>query len=405
MKKFIYLTLFCLLCSLQLAEAHSAKALGMGDVGVAYPQDAISNMYNPANSASIGNRFDFTGGVAYTPYSAFLKRSPVPEANKKIYGRRTWNPIAAVGYNQQLCGNWSAGVVFYNRAFFKDHYNHSNVLVGRKHAGHSYELYSTSAVLAYNWRCLQIGVSLDILIARHKAMGIQKFDNPALTIAPGHVSNRGYDWSSGVGVTVGALWNVTDTFKVGVTYRPEVRMSRFEKYKGLLPYKGVIPSPQDISAGLSWRFLPCATFAFDYTYVWINRIRAASNPIVKDPVAHKLGSRGGSSFGYRPFVFYRFGLDYALLDNFIVRAGYIYSRQFSRASQAFFDVIGNLPMTNFLTFGGTLNWRCFDLDFFYVHGFDKQVFGKNAVPAFVGGGDVAHRKSFHAWGLGIGRQF
>ncbi|MCE5317366.1 MAG: hypothetical protein LLG04_08380, partial [Parachlamydia sp.] len=139
---------FCLaLLSLALmpigANANfSAKALGMGNAGAAYPQDALSSIYNPANAACVGNRYDSWLSIIYSPYAATVSKNPIPGANLTAYGRRTWWTGAAMGITNQFCENMAIGFTFSNRTFQKTHYNKPSVLAGNKNLGHGYELYA-----------------------------------------------------------------------------------------------------------------------------------------------------------------------------------------------------------------------------------------------------------------------
>lgn len=386
-----------------VAEAHSAKAFGMGDTGVAYPQDAITPMYNPANAAEIGNRIDSVVGAIYAPYAAKIRDNPIPAANEKVFGRRTWNFVGAFGINRQLCNNLAANLTITNRFFHKTHYNKSNVLVGRKEFGHGYERYTAALALAYTWQCHHLGIALDINVGRHKVIGLENFDSPIFSVAPGHVTNRGYDWNYGIGVTVGWLWDVTDCFKVGVKFTPETKTARFHKYKGFIPQRGQINRPQEMIAGLSYRFLECATFTFDFHYIWVSRIRAAHNPLATNPFIVLLGTKHGSAFGLRDEKFFKFGLDYAINDCLVVRAGYIYVVPNYRKKETFVDILTNIPERNVFTLGSSFNWRCWDITTFYLHGYKHRVHGP--VPAFLGGGRCWYEKSFNIFGIGIGREF
>ncbi|MCE5318898.1 MAG: outer membrane protein transport protein, partial [Parachlamydia sp.] len=267
-------------------------------------------------------------------------------------------------------------------------------------------LYAASTVLAYSWRCHHFGLSLDVLVGRHKASGAQNFDTPELTVSTNNVTNRGYDWNWGLGVRIGWLWEVTSTFRLGVYYSPETKMSRFHKYEGFIPERGIVHNAQRMNSGFSWRFVPCATVAFDAEYIWISRLRGAANPIVKNPVATKLGSKNGSAFGLKSELILRGGIDYALTECLIVRLGYIYAKEIQRSSQAFLDVIWNRPIVNFITTGLTYQWNsCVGIDMYYVHGFEKHITGIGAIPAFLGGGNIKMKRRLDTVGVGIGIKY
>lgn len=402
--KFVILASLCLT---SYVEGYSAKGIGMGNTGVAYPQDSLSSAYNPANSAMVGDRYDSIAGATYSPGSATIRNNPVPTADTTNYNRRTWSPVFAMGLNKQVTENISAGLIVYSRFFKRTYYNNSNVLVGETKIHHAYERYAASLIGAYNI-CdrVQLGITLDVNVGHHKVGGTQNFDNPALTVAPGHVTNRGYDWNWGLGTTVGLLWEVTSDLKLGVSFRPETKMSRFHQYTGFIPERGILHSPQEVWGGVSFRVIPCLTLAVDVQYIWANRLRGAHNPIiVLDPTVEKLGSKTGSAFGLSSEFVLHAGVDYAVVDNLILRAGYIYKRPIERKSQAFFDIIYNIPMKDYITVGATYQFCSVDLDFFYLHGFDRKITGKNAIPPYLMGGDAIHRRSQDTFGIGLGWLF
>ena len=68
-------------------------------------------------------------------------------------------------------------------------------------------------------------------------------------------------------------------------------MSKFQKYKGFLGGNGRLNIPQKIGAGVAWRFLPCATIAFDVEYINWRRVKALERPLQSNLVANKLGSQ------------------------------------------------------------------------------------------------------------------
>lgn len=397
--------IFCLGLTFNVVEgfAASPKAAGMGNTGVAYPQDALSSEYNPANAVWVGTRFDGSMGVSYSPYRARVKGNANPRANERVYGRRTWAPVSAMGFNKQMSDDFAVGFLVDNRVFTKTHYNKPNALAGTREFGKGYELYTASFIASKRWGCHSIGLSLDILVGRYKSIGLQNFDNPTFTVAPGHVTQRGYDWNWGIGISAGWLWNVTDTFSLGLTFRPETKMSRFHKYKGFIPKRGIVHNVQSIAAGLSWRFLPCATFCLDASYVWARRLRGVKNPLVKDPIAVKLGSKHGSAFGLRNPFFINVGFDYAFNEKIILRTGYIFARETIRRSQVFFNTIHCAPIQHFFTFGSTYAWSDkIELTFFYVHGFDRALKRKNGIPVIFGGGDVSLGRSLDVVAFAMG---
>ena len=161
-------------------------------------------------------------------------------------------------------------------------------------------------------------------------------------------------------------------------------MSRFNRYKGFLAQRGKLDIPTKIGAGIAWRFVPCGTVAFDVEYINWKRVRALHNPIETSLVGfvtHKIGSNGGSGFGFRDQWYYRVGIDYDILDCVTVRAGYRHANTPIRRTQTAVNVLTVDTVEDFLTLGAT--WcinACNEASFFYAHGFNHKIRGKHSIP-------------------------
>lgn len=397
----LIIALMTSICLFEKGEANSAKALGMGNATVAYPQDSLCVAYNPALGVAVGNRTDFWVSSQFAPYDLTIDQSELKRANIHASGRRTWTLGTAFGSMNQVCSHLSMGFVGYERFFNKTHYNHPSVLMGSTKLGRAYAQYCFSGVAAVRYQSHELGLSLDFLAGQHKVSGLENFDDKDHTIAPGRVTNRGYDWNYGVGLTLGWLWNITPEFKIGASFRPETKMSRFRKYKGFIPEHGVFHNPQRAMAGFSWRVLPCMTVSFDAEYIWIRGIRADKNSL-RPQLKNKLGSKHGTALGLKNDLSLHTGMDYALTNAIIVRAGYIYQREVQKKSQAFWDTLYCYPLQHFMTFGATYTWnQQVEIDLFYIHGFERSIKGPHAIPKFLGGGDVKMRRSLDKMGIGV----
>lgn len=395
----VLLTSFCLNGK---SEGNSAKALGMGNSTVAYPQDSLVSAYNPALALSVGDRADAWVSSNFSPYDASILRS---DADIHAAGRRTWTLGGAAGATRQICPELAIGFVGYNRFFHKTHYNKAIKLIGKTKLARSYELYCVSGLAAFCLHEHQFGISLDFLIGRHKVSGLERLDHHRFTEHKHRMTNRGYDGNFGLGVTLGWLWNVSPDFKVGVSFRPETKMSRFHRYKGFIPEHGVFHNPQNAIAGFSWRLLPTTTWAFDIEYIWLRRIRADKNPF-SHVLKNRFGTKHGPALGLRNDLIIHTGLDYAYCPELILRAGYMYQSEVQKKCQAFWDILYCSPIQHFLTLGATYNWNDqLEFDFFYEHGFERSIENRKAVPHFLGHGKVRMRRSLDRFGVGVGVLF
>jgi long-chain fatty acid transport protein len=413
--------------SLSFTEAHAflagAKATGMAATGIAYPQDSYAGAYNPAGTVDVQDRIDGTFEWIQDRGHSLVEGNlaPVPGVNGKYNAFRTKDTYCGdFGFNKTFCSNffcedyrWAVGIVMFNRDYQKTTYSRDFVLLGTSHLGLEYlhETIAPYAALAIN-ECHSIGVSVDVHVQRAMVNGIQNFDNALFSAFPGKVTNKGYAYSAGVGATIGWKWNAWENLTVGVTYRTKANMSKFHKYKGFLAQKGRLDVPQKWGVGLAYKFFDCATLAFDFEWVDWHQIHSLSNKLLNGPDVpapppiNQLGSNNGPGFGFRNQLYYRVGLDYQFNDSWTVRVGYRHANSPIRRTQTAVNLLTCDAVEDFVTVGLTYNWNCcLEVSAFYAYGFSHRVKGKNAIPAFLGGGNINLTEAKDALGVQVGYIF
>lgn len=388
----------------------SVKTFGMAATGVAYPQDALVGAFNPAGHAEIGDRLDAGITWAHDTGHTRIKGNLNPSLNGKYKAFKTKDfYVPDFGINKSFgCDcNWALGFIVYNRNFNKTTYNRPFVLLGTSNAGSEYLHQTVSPVLAYKINdCHSVGISVNYQVQRLKVNGLQNFDNALRSVSPGKVTNRGYDWSTGWGVTIGWLWHIMPELTFGLTYQPETEMRDFKKYKGFVAHKGDFNIPTSVSTGLAWRFMECATIAFDVQYYAWKDIDSLHNPLLHDGVLELLGSKHGPGFGFRSQFYYRLGIDYALMDNLTIRAGYRTTNGPVRRSQTVVNILTQDVVNNFLTVGATYIWdECNEFSTFFAYGFENKIKGKDSIPAAFGGGEADLTARKFAFGLSWGLNY
>ena len=71
-----------------------------------------------------------------------------------------------------------------------------------------------------------------------------------------NLSDQGYDSSTGAGISLGWQGKMSDKVTLGLAYRSKTKMSKHEKYKGLLAEQGDFDIPSSITAGISIKASP-----------------------------------------------------------------------------------------------------------------------------------------------------
>lgn len=407
----------CLSSSTAEGVLVSIKSTGMAATGISYPQDALAGAYNPAGAAEIGDRFDLGITWGHDQGKAHVHGNTVggilqnPLVNGHFNAMRYKNVFSPdFGINKNFCfGCWnmSVGFVAYNRNFQKTSYKDPFVLIGTTRLGLEYVHETFSPVVAFKFDKHDLGLSVNYMVQRLKVDGLQNFASPAFSSSPSRVTNKGYNYSHGVGFTVGWRWQATDTIAVGLTYQPETVMSRFNKYKGFLAQKGKLNIPRKIGAGISMKVLPSVTVAFDIEHIQWKCIRPLHNPLLPNLFRSELGRRNGAGFGWHDQLYLRVGADYRLNDCWTVRAGYRHANTPVRHSQTAVNLLSQDTIEDFVTVGATWTYDCLtEISGFFAYGFGHQVKGEDSIPTFLGAGEVnLHEYSKYALGISLGRKF
>lgn len=397
------------LCHASTAHAiiASVKSTGMAATAVAYPQDALCAAYNPAGNAEIGDRLDFGITWAHDRGRATIRGNRLPIANGSFDGYKTKNFYSPdFGINKTFgCDcQYAVGFLVYNRNQSKTTYNTPFPLIGTSNLGLEYVHEELGPVFAWKVHdCLSLGLSVNINIQRLKVNGVQNFDNPVRSRFPGKVTNRGYSYSSGVGFTVGAQWHVYPTITLGLAYQNKTDMRRFKKYKGFIADRGSFDIPERWFAGIAWRVVDCVTLAFDVQHDRWSRIRALHNSLLDDGVLHQLGSKNGPGFGWVDQTFYRVGIDYAVSECLIVRAGYRHVNTPIRRSQTVVNQLTLDTLRDVVTVGATYMFNeCYEASTFFAWGFRHKVSGRNSIPVTFGGGESDLKQQKYALGISFG---
>jgi long-chain fatty acid transport protein len=229
-----------------------------------------------------------------------------------------------------------------------------------------------------------IGVSPLFGYQRFKVDGLQAFDEMGFTSSMGNTTNRGYDDATGWGARVGWMGKVSDTVTLGAAYSSKIRMSKFDKYRGLFAEQGDFDIPENYNVGIAVKATPKATVAFDIQQINYSGVRSVANGVMNSlsaPPANPLGSDNGSGFKWRDQTAYKLGLEYEYSRDLTLRAGYNYGESPVRGDQdsVSFNIIAPGVVEQHLTLGAT--WILADkseLTVSYMHAFKKSVTGPSA---------------------------
>lgn len=374
------------------------KSIGMGGFNIAYPNERDN--VNPAGLVELPSGLDDGFGVLYQ-----RGRSVVHDNTGGFNGKfnatknRYW-PAGTFGVSKLIRENLAFGIPLKNITGVKARYNKPCGLFGTTRTGVELEILELSPTLS--WRINEnhnLGIAMDIVLARESYKGFQA--TLPISIRPRHVTNKGYNYSRGLGVTIGYLCKVTPWCSVAISYSPKAPLARFHKYDGLKP-NGKLQVPETLHAGLALRFSPQLVWTFDYTHYKIKDFPTAHNsPFAPFPA----GAPNGPGAGWKDIDIYAYGLEYKMKNKPIeLRAGMSYvTLPIGRHV-----TIGTPECSGCVKYNGFLGatWKKNDtLDFSFAveHGFRNKVKGKNSIPLKGGGGefDISYEMTLVFLGFSI----
>jgi long-chain fatty acid transport protein len=353
------------------ANGYGMKSIGMGGAAVAVAQEPFGGAVNPGAMSFLGNEVQV--GVSWFSPHRDVERSGSGQAG--IDGSADSDSkhffIPEFGINWKYRPNLALGVTVYGNGGMNTDFPGGQISAQsacgafRGGQGAPYNLLCGSGRLGVDliqvmlapyasWQALpghSIGIAPIFAYQRFRAEGLQAFDNPAFTNSPGNVTNQGHDTSTGTGVRIGYMGQITPQFAVGAVYSSKVSMSEFDKYKGLFTGNGGFDIPSSYTIGLSFKPTPRWLVAVDYERIQYDDIPSVNNPgmLIGYCAPPQLGGAGlrqyclgaseGAGFGWQPVDVWKIGIQYAVNESLTLRAGYNHSDNPIGSSDVTFNMI------------------------------------------------------------------
>ena len=206
-----------------------------------------------------------------------------------------------------------------------------------------------------------VGIAPTLAYQRFEAYGLQAFDNPMLSTAPGKVTNNGYSNSWGGGVRIGYMGQFTEQFAVGAAYATKMSMGEFDDYRGLFAQSGGFDIPSNFTIGGAWRPTGQWLLALDFQRIFYSDAKSVSNPsslIFNCAMGDRsacLGGSNGAGFGWEDINVWKFGVQYELNDQWTLRGGYNYTQNPVQSADVTFNIIAPGIVKSQWTLGAT--WK------------------------------------------------
>ena len=431
------------------SHGYGMKAKGMGGAATATANDAFGGANNPASMVWAGDRVDF-GLDWFSP-----KREASRQGSTGFGGAYDGTSVSGsnnfyipeFGYNKMLGWDMAVGVSVYGNGGMNTDYSPglsggagaaafapscggapSNILFGCGKLG--VDLMQLIIAPTFSMKINKdhsIGVSPLIGYQRFKVDGLQAFDETlgapfpvgTFTSSQGNTTNRGYDSAHGFGVRIGWMGRVSDTVTLGAAYASKIKMSKFDKYKGLFAEQGDFDIPENYNLGIAVKATPKLNVAFDIQQINYSNVKSIANGVANSlnsmalgayPVSpNRLGDDNGSGFHWRDQTVYKLGLEYQYSGDLTLRAGYNYGKSPIRGESrddVSFNIIAPGVVEQHLTLGGTWTLANKDeLTVSYMHAFSNSVTGPSATSLLTIGGTETIKMHQNSLGIAYGMKF
>lgn len=314
------------------SHGYGIKGKGMGGASLALAHDAFGGANNPASTAFAGSRLDL-GIDWFNPVrSAQRSGAAVPTLNGRVDSDSEHFFIPEFGYVRQMGGALTLGLTIYGNGGMNTDYPQgsfncgagpANMLCGSGRLG--VDLMQLIIAPTVAWKLSAdhaIGLAPLFGYQRFRAEGVQAFDNPPgfppFTGSPGNVTNRGYDSSTGFGARVG-YHGRAGALSFGAAYATKMRMSAFDKYKGLFAEQGDFDMPSHYGLGMAFAATPELTVALDWMRINYTDAASVSNPSTNQA---PLGAPNGPGFGWADIDVWKLGVQWQATPALALRAGF-----------------------------------------------------------------------------------
>lgn len=374
------------------SNGYGAKSQGIAGISIALPEDSLAAAANPAGTVWVGDRID--GGLdLFRPGRKSEITGNAAGANGSYDGNGRKNFfIPNFGVTHQISSFTGLGLAIYGNGGMNTEYSNNpfGAFGSTGTAGvNLQQVFITPSLAARVAPHQSLGLAVNVAYQRFKAYGLSAFDNQFFSANPGHVTDQGTDSSTGVGARIGYLGELFPSVSLGLSWASRIRMSKFDKYRGLFANEGSFDIPENYGFGLTWKATPALSLGLEAQHINYSDIGSIATPLNGLLSGSKLGSAGGPGFGWDDVTIWRIGSSYALSENWTLRVGYSHSDQPIPASQTLFNILAPAVVRDHATLG--LSWKPapkHELNAFYVHGFRETLKGANSIPASFGGGEA-----------------
>lgn len=336
-----------------------ARQQALGGAGVADSRDAMALSLNPAGIVGIGRQFQ-AGLSLFMPFREYEATGTILVAPGQIESSSNIFGVPNLAYVSPIDPMSAWGIALFGNGgmntTYKDVVNTSFFCGGGPGvfcAGNTgVDLMQAFITLGYarSFGQFSVGVAPVVAIQRFKAKGLALFGTFGLSSDPTNLTDRGYDYSVGAGVRVGAQWAVTSNFRIGVSGQTPIWMSEFDTYRGLFAEQGDFDIPGNITVGLAFDLNPAFTVMLDYKRIFYGSVPSIANPSAL-LLPGSLGTDNGPGFGWHDVDIFKVGAEWRISPIWTLRLGYAHNSNPIKSADVTFNILAPGVVTDHFSGG------------------------------------------------------
>jgi len=405
------------------SHGYGMKAKGMAGAATATASDAMGGANNPASMVFAGDRLDV--GIDWFSPKRGASRSGGGASFDEASSSNNFL-VPEFGYNMMLGEKMSLGITVYGNGGMNTDYASgtsvaanqcglgapaSNPLCGAGKLGVNLEQLIVAPTFAYKINANNaIGISPLFVYQRFSENGLQAF--AGLSSDATKLFNQGHDSATGWGVRLGWQGKVSDSVTLGAAYSPEINMSKFNRYAGLLAEQGDFDIPANWNLGVAFKATPAVTIAVDYQHIQYADVKSVANSAIASfPAAavpgspFQLGNSEGLGFGWSNIDVVKLGVEYKYNDKLTLRAGFNKGGNPVKSGEQTFNILAPGVVTDHYTLGMTYGvTKDSELTVAYMHAKENSVSGATN-PYFGVGGTETIKMYQNSLGIAYGLKF
>ena len=424
------------------SNGQGTKNKGFAGAGIAYLHSPFSAAINPAGLGFIGKKFSFEVSVGmFNPNRKYtIIGAPTQPQNWPYEGRQMMLGLTegtvesgtsifivpAVALTYQLGEKNTIGLNFYGNGGMNTDYDtktyYSEIInsfgdpmpngfpnpmthVTKPTGVNISQMFLSLTYARQIGEKHSIGISPIFAYQTFEAKGLEAFRDMGSAGMPGmavdrsaYVTNNGTASSTGFGFKIGYQGELFDGFRLGASFQPKMKMSKFDEYKGLFAEEGGFDIPANWTAGIAYDITNDITVLFDVKQIMYSQVKSIANPMVAsemmpmipnpdmtspenaympNPNFVPLGSDNGAGFGWEDMMIFKLGAEFRQVENWQFRFGFSYGKQPIQESEVMFNILAPAVNDSHVSLGFTRKLGDHDINLAITHALSNTVKGVN----------------------------